>query len=382
MSYLYRRTQLGLNLQAAGDKPAALDVAGIDVIRTRTIAVLTTGALAGLGGAYLANVGAGLFIPFITNGAGFLGIVLAMLARGRPALGAVRRAAVRRLPVADHGHAGRRHQHADRRHPDAAVPGGDDHAGAVRAAGQPAGGTRHSLRARRALTTIDARTGPAPKQEAKMSDTKVYLLDGGSLVLDGYHVFWNRGPGGEVRFPVYSILIEHAEGRFLIDTGYDYDHVMKVLPFEKPIQSKDQTIPGALALLGLEPKDIDVVVNSHFHFDHCGGNKYFPHAKKICHRTEVPQACNPQPFEHLGYSDLSFSAEAAEARGATDAAAGRHDARQLDLRGHRRRRRTRQGRQADLDARPFDRPLQPAGRVRQAQADPVHHRRRLHAEEP
>jgi ABC-type uncharacterized transport system permease subunit len=84
MSYIYRHTQLGLNLQAAGDKPAALDVAGIDVVRTRTIAVLTTGALAGLGGAYLANVGAGLFIPFITNGAGFLGIVLAMLARGRP----------------------------------------------------------------------------------------------------------------------------------------------------------------------------------------------------------------------------------------------------------------------------------------------------------
>jgi simple sugar transport system permease protein len=84
MAYVYRRTQLGLNLQAAGDKPAALDVAGIDVVRTRTIAVLTTGALAGLGGAYLANVGAGLFIPFITNGAGFLGIVLAMLARGRP----------------------------------------------------------------------------------------------------------------------------------------------------------------------------------------------------------------------------------------------------------------------------------------------------------
>ena len=126
-----------------------------------------------------------------------------------------------------------------------------------------------------------------------MSDTKVYLLDGGSLVLDGYHVFWNRGPGGEVRFPVYSILIEHAEGRFLIDTGYDYDHVMKVLPFEKPIQEKHQTIPGALALLGLEPKDIDVVVNSHFHFDHCGGNKYFPHAKKICHRTRCRRPAIP-----------------------------------------------------------------------------------------
>jgi len=84
MSFIYRHTQLGLNLKAAGDKPAALDVAGIDVKKTRAIAVLSTGALAGLGGAYLANVGAGIFIPFVTNGAGFLGIVLAMLARGRP----------------------------------------------------------------------------------------------------------------------------------------------------------------------------------------------------------------------------------------------------------------------------------------------------------
>lgn len=83
-TWIYRRTQLGLNLKAAGDKPAALDVAGIDVARTRTVAVLFTGVMAGLGGAYLANIGAGLFIPFITNGAGFLGIVLAMLARGRP----------------------------------------------------------------------------------------------------------------------------------------------------------------------------------------------------------------------------------------------------------------------------------------------------------
>jgi simple sugar transport system permease protein len=84
MAYVYRRTQLGLNLQAAGDKPAALDVAGVDVLRTRTVGVLVCGALAGLGGAFLANVGAGLFVPFITGGAGFIGIVLAMLARGRP----------------------------------------------------------------------------------------------------------------------------------------------------------------------------------------------------------------------------------------------------------------------------------------------------------
>ena len=84
LSLLYRGTHLGVSLQAAGDKPAALDSAGVDVVRTRTVAVLTTGALAGLGGAFLAEIGAGIFIPFMTNGAGFIGIVLAMLARGRP----------------------------------------------------------------------------------------------------------------------------------------------------------------------------------------------------------------------------------------------------------------------------------------------------------
>ncbi|HEY9345387.1 MAG TPA: ABC transporter permease, partial [Inquilinus sp.] len=84
LAWMFRRTALGLDLQAAGDKPAALDAAGVDVIGIRTAAVLATGALAGIGGAFLANIGAGLFIPFMTNGAGFIGIVLAMLARGRP----------------------------------------------------------------------------------------------------------------------------------------------------------------------------------------------------------------------------------------------------------------------------------------------------------
>ena len=63
-----------------------------------------------------------------------------------------------------------------------------------------------------------------------MSDTKVYLLDGGTLVIDGYHAFWNRGPGGELRFPCYSVVFEHKDGRYMFDTGYDFDHVMRVLP--------------------------------------------------------------------------------------------------------------------------------------------------------
>ncbi len=83
---LYRHTLLGLHLHAAGERPVALDMAGISVSRLRGAAVLATGGLAGLGGAYLSEVSAGVFVPFMTNGAGFICIVLAMLARGRPLL--------------------------------------------------------------------------------------------------------------------------------------------------------------------------------------------------------------------------------------------------------------------------------------------------------
>jgi 4-pyridoxolactonase len=150
-----------------------------------------------------------------------------------------------------------------------------------------------------------------------MTDTKVYLLDGGSLVIDGFHAFWNRGPGGEFCFPCYSVLVEHKDGRYLYDTGYDYDHVMRVLPFEKPSQSKKQTIPGALAQIGLKPSDINFVINSHYHFDHCGGNKHCTTACTICHSKELEVAFNCQPFEHLGYSDLTFAPDRARNAGKT-----------------------------------------------------------------
>jgi 4-pyridoxolactonase len=142
-----------------------------------------------------------------------------------------------------------------------------------------------------------------------MADTKVYLLDGGSLVIDGFHAFWNRGPGGELRFPCYAVLVEHDDGRYMFDTGYDFDHVMRVLPFEKPIQDKSQTIPGLLAGIGLKTDDVNYVINSHYHFDHCGGNKHLHKACTICHARELEQSGNCQPFEHLGYSDLTFAPE-------------------------------------------------------------------------
>jgi simple sugar transport system permease protein len=84
LAWILRRTHLGLNIRAAGDAPGALDAAGVSVFATRSWAVLFAGAMAGLGGAYLSIVAAGLFQDTVVGGRGFIAIVLAMLARGRP----------------------------------------------------------------------------------------------------------------------------------------------------------------------------------------------------------------------------------------------------------------------------------------------------------
>lgn len=81
--WVLRSTSMGLHLRAAGEKPQALDAAGVSVTATRSVALLVTGSLGGLGGAYMSIVGAGIFVPFMTHGAGFIGIVIAMLSRGR-----------------------------------------------------------------------------------------------------------------------------------------------------------------------------------------------------------------------------------------------------------------------------------------------------------
>ena len=84
VAWIFRATSIGLNLRAAGERPEAVDAAGVSVAATRSLAVLATGALAGLGGAFLSVVVAGVFVPFMTNGNGFIAIVIAMLARGKP----------------------------------------------------------------------------------------------------------------------------------------------------------------------------------------------------------------------------------------------------------------------------------------------------------
>lgn len=130
---------------------------------------------------------------------------------------------------------------------------------------------------------------------------KVYLLDNGTLKLDMSFVTWNHGQGTPFRFPVYAVFIDHPDGKVMLDTGIDKAWVERKLPFEEPTQTDEQRLENQLALIGVKPEEIDIVVNSHLHFDHCSGNKLFPQAKFIFSRSELRHAYVPDPWERLGY---------------------------------------------------------------------------------
>ncbi|MBV9335408.1 MAG: ABC transporter permease [Solirubrobacterales bacterium] len=85
LSVFLFRTRWGLRLRAVGEKPRAADTVGLPVVPIRYAAVLTSGMLAALGGAYLSVAFVGSFNQDMTEGRGFIALAAVIFGKWRPA---------------------------------------------------------------------------------------------------------------------------------------------------------------------------------------------------------------------------------------------------------------------------------------------------------
>ena len=124
------------------------------------------------------------------------------------------------------------------------------------------------------------------------------------------------GQSGKLTVPVPAYLIVHEQGRVLFDTGLNLairqDKARLLGPDAENWEidfPQGADIASQLARLDIAPSGIRYVVNSHLHYDHCGGNAHFPNATLVVHakewraahraNTQAAGIYNPRDFEHM-----------------------------------------------------------------------------------
>ena len=84
VAWVVYRTRFGLRLRAVGENPAAVDTAGISVEGMRYRALMVTGALCGIAGAYLSIAQSAGFTRDMTAGKGYLALAALIFGKWRP----------------------------------------------------------------------------------------------------------------------------------------------------------------------------------------------------------------------------------------------------------------------------------------------------------
>jgi N-acyl homoserine lactone hydrolase len=136
---------------------------------------------------------------------------------------------------------------------------------------------------------------------------KMHVLSGGRLRVRKTMYDANAVRGETMDVPVSCILLRHSQGNVLFDTGCHpavaenaEAHWGGLAKIMTPVMKPDDNVIAALAGVGLTCDDIDVILCSHLHADHCGCNTFFKRATFVIHAKEVAAARAPDA-EAAGY---------------------------------------------------------------------------------
>jgi N-acyl homoserine lactone hydrolase len=104
-------------------------------------------------------------------------------------------------------------------------------------------------------------------------------------------------------WPVHGFVVTHPQGAVLVDTGVGGPP--DVLSDWRVV---NRTVADALADIDMTPGDIDLVINTHLHFDHCGQNAVFTRATCWVQRAELARAKveSPELYDWFDFMNARF----------------------------------------------------------------------------
>lgn len=140
---------------------------------------------------------------------------------------------------------------------------------------------------------------------------KVYAFTCGWLTLPAALLL--EGARGSLTVPVPSYLIEHPKGRALFDTGLHVDtqtepdrRLGRLAQYHTVGFKPGEEIAARLESLDIDPGRIDFIINSHLHFDHCGGNQQLPNATLLIQRREWEAGHDADLIERVYYDPHDY----------------------------------------------------------------------------
>ncbi|HXK59578.1 MAG TPA: MBL fold metallo-hydrolase [Acidobacteriota bacterium] len=159
----------------------------------------------------------------------------------------------------------------------------------------------------------------------KFGDFDLHLISDGNFWLDGGAMFgvvpktlWEKktvpDEKNRIRLGLNCLLVRTGSHNVLIDTGCGDKYGEKEV---RIYRIEHQTaIIAELSRLGVSPQDIDIVINTHLHFDHCGGNtRYeggiivptFPKAEYLVRIEEYQDATCPNERSAVSYFEQNWA---------------------------------------------------------------------------
>ncbi|MGA8767803.1 MAG: MBL fold metallo-hydrolase [Candidatus Acidiferrales bacterium] len=158
----------------------------------------------------------------------------------------------------------------------------------------------------------------------KLGDLEFHVFSTGRLLLDGGAMFgviprpmWEKKMQPDARnritLSMNSFLIHAGGKRILVETGAGEKMTAKL----RDIYGLDGPfLDDGLRRYGVRPEDIDIVLDTHLHFDHCGGNTRvemdkivpaFPNARYFVQRGEFEHAMNPNERDRASYFPENYA---------------------------------------------------------------------------